>query len=60
VNTGASELYLCLLTSCIEHVDLSAIARYGVKLGYTPDVLTDAGMYILPLYWAAEKNSPLT
>jgi lactate dehydrogenase-like 2-hydroxyacid dehydrogenase len=26
-----------------EHVDLPAIARRGVQLGFTPDVLTDAG-----------------
>jgi glyoxylate/hydroxypyruvate reductase len=27
----------------LEHVDLQAIAERGIKLGYTPDVLTDAG-----------------
>ncbi len=26
-----------------EHVDLNATYRRGVRLGYTPDVLTDAG-----------------
>ncbi len=26
-----------------EHVDLDAIAQRGIKLGYTPDVLTEAG-----------------
>lgn len=31
------------MSSTIEHVDLSAISQRGVKLGYTPDVLTDAG-----------------
>ena len=28
---------------CAEHVDLPLLAKRGVKLGYTPDVLTDAG-----------------
>lgn len=27
----------------IEHVNLSEVAKRGIKLGYTPDVLTDAG-----------------
>lgn len=26
-----------------EHVDLSALKKSGIKLGYTPDVLTEAG-----------------
>jgi len=31
------------LTLIKEHVDLSALQKRGIKLGYTPDVLTDAG-----------------
>ena len=30
-----------------EHCDLKALQRRGVRLGYTPDVLTDAGAYTL-------------
>jgi hypothetical protein len=26
-----------------EHMELSALAKRGVRLGYTPDVLSDAG-----------------
>lgn len=25
-----------------DHVDLAAIKKYGIRLGYTPDVLTEA------------------
>lgn len=36
--------FFCLLRSCSkEHVDLQAVAQRGIQLGYTPDVLTDAG-----------------
>lgn len=28
----------------LEHIDLKLAARHNVKVGYTPDVLTDAGM----------------
>jgi hypothetical protein len=38
------------LTSMKEHVDLSALQQRGIKLGYTPDVLTDAGS-IPPTYY---------
>ena len=31
-----------------EHVDLQALHRRKVRLGYTPDVLTDAGENIVP------------
>ena len=34
----------------IEHVDVPALARRGIRLGYTPDVLTDAGKCILSLH----------
>lgn len=27
----------------IEHVDLAGLAKRGVRLGYTPNVLNDAG-----------------
>ena len=29
-----------------EHVDLAGLAKRGVRLGYTPDVLNDAGRWI--------------
>lgn len=30
-----------------EHVDLAAVSVRGIKLGYTPDVLTDAGKFMV-------------
>lgn len=27
----------------VEHIDIRALSRAGVRLGYTPDILTDAG-----------------
>lgn len=35
------------MQSAIDHIDVSAVARRGVRLGYTPDVLTDAGSLLL-------------
>ena len=31
-----------------EHVDLIGLAKRGVRLGYTPDVLNGAGGFIMP------------
>jgi glyoxylate/hydroxypyruvate reductase len=41
-KAGPSLRVISTMSVGYEHVDLSAITRYGVKLGYTPDVLTDA------------------
>ncbi|KAF4606025.1 hypothetical protein EYR38_000070 [Pleurotus pulmonarius] len=32
-----------------EHINLAAVAARGIKVGYTPDVLTDAGMFEEPV-----------
>ena len=42
--SGRHTLQNSPLSLVAEHVDLSAISQRGVKLGYTPDVLTDAGI----------------
>jgi len=34
-----------LLIEGTEHVDLAGVAKRGVRLGYTPDVLNDAGRW---------------
>jgi len=33
-----------------EHIDLKAVATKRLKIGYTPDVLTDAGKLDPPMY----------
>ena len=33
-----------------EHIDLKAVAKRGLMVGYTPDVLTDAGKRGPPMY----------
>ncbi|KAI5984569.1 hypothetical protein EDC04DRAFT_2914255 [Pisolithus marmoratus] len=38
-----------LLPPSQEHIDLRAAAQKGLKIGYTPDVLTDAGKSKNPL-----------
>jgi hypothetical protein len=47
VGYGAYERHtpqIFSLSLAAEHIDLSTIAQRGIKLGYTPDVLTDAGI----------------
>lgn len=37
-----------------EHVDVQRLSQRGIKLGYTPDVLTDAGIPLptsIPQHW---------
>jgi glyoxylate/hydroxypyruvate reductase len=48
ISVGFGKMIYCLLFSApykcsVEHVDLQALYRRKVRLGYTPDVLTDAG-----------------
>jgi len=34
----------------IEHMELAALAKRGLRLGYTPDVLNDAGNLNIPVH----------
>ena len=44
----------------IDHISLPALAKRGIKLGYTPDVLTDAGLSCFEAPWTAHAtDSPL-
>lgn len=49
-------VYLCkqnLVESnnIIEHLDVQAISSRGIKIGYTPEVLTDAGTPVKDSAW---------
>ncbi|KAG8991161.1 Transcriptional regulatory protein sin3 [Tulasnella sp. JGI-2019a] len=41
-RAGPSLKVVSTMSVGYEHISLPAIAKYGIKLGYTPDVLTDA------------------
>ena len=35
-----------LFSGSVEHIDLKLAAQLNIKIGYTPDVLTDAGKFL--------------
>lgn len=62
MSVGYGEFMLCFFIlprpmNFTEHIDLKAVAKRGIRLGYTPDVLTDAGMPNL-LCDCTSLNSP--